>query len=206
MYFVDDYIYINADRNCKYRYPLISPLAQGVIAPFEIMMAVLFAISGSPGFDYISLAYTYWAVIEIAIILAILKLKFMPKRRILPYIAFVLFVFAVLYYGVAIQEQILQFSYVNTFVGVALWLIHIFRREYPMNGFTLLIFLMKFIADIFAIIYYGEGTWFVDFLCVLLPILDFAFLVVWVCRRRQKSSQKAQMLRHKGASRKKTPA
>ena len=82
----------------KYRYPLISPLAQGVIAPFEIMIAVLFAISGSLNLDYVSIAYTYWALIEIAIIVAILKLRFIPKRKILPYVAFVICVFAVLIY------------------------------------------------------------------------------------------------------------
>lgn len=191
----------------KYRYPLISPLAQGVIAPFEIMIAVLFAISGSLNLDYVSIAYTYWALIEIAIIVAILKLRFIPKRKILLYVAFVICVFAVLIYGVAIREQILLFSYVNTFIGVALWLSHILRHEYPMNGFTLIIFIIKFVADILAgIIYYGSGSWLVDILCVLLPILHFAFLVIWICRKKQKSIQKAEMLPHSGAGHDKNPA
>lgn len=43
----------------KYNYPLISPVTQAIIAPFEFAVLYRYIIKGFLGFDYVSLSYIY---------------------------------------------------------------------------------------------------------------------------------------------------
>ena len=56
----------------KYKYPLIAPITQAIVAPLEIWMA-FFIIIGNSQFNYITVSYIYWTIVEIAIFLMIRK-------------------------------------------------------------------------------------------------------------------------------------
>jgi hypothetical protein len=90
-------------------------------------------------------------------------------------------------YVVVIKKYMLFFSYLNTFTGMLFWFFFVLRREYPMIPVTLAVFLTKLVADILAaIVYVGEGGWMVDVFAVLLPSLDFLFVVAWILKARSK--------------------
>lgn len=171
---------------CRYRYPMISPYAQAVIAPFELSVTVMFITRGQLGFNYPSVACIYWTVIEIAIIAVILKSGFVKRKHIAPYIVLCGAITCAMLYLVTFKGYMLFFSYFNTFVGVAIWFGSILRRDYPMKPLALAAFITKFVGDILAaIVYFGVGGWCVDLMSILLPPLDFAFVVVYVVRRKQ---------------------
>lgn len=164
----------------KYQYPLISPMAQTVIAPFEFSAFVLAILMGIYGFNYAILGYLYWTIIEIAIFIAIIRTGFIPKNKIACYIILTAVITGVMIYLVAIKHRILVFSYVNSFVGDAIWLIFILKNGCLRKPITLAVYIVKIVADCLAgIVYFGKGSWLVDVLSVLLPLLDSLFVVVY---------------------------
>lgn len=168
----------------KYKYPLISPITQLIIAPLEFVIAYFF-IAGNPnGFDYISFAYLYWSVIEIAIISAIFKIKFIKKKHMLVYILLLLINTVLMIYLVAIKGYMLFFNYFNAFLGVLFWFVFIQRKDFPMKPIALVAFVTKFLADIIAIpVYIGDGGFLINFICISLPILDFMFIPTYFYKR-----------------------
>ncbi len=54
----------------KYRYPALSPIAKLLSAPFEFAVLFRYIYNGSLGFDYVSIAYLYWTLFEIALCIA----------------------------------------------------------------------------------------------------------------------------------------
>ena len=166
----------------KYGYPLIAPMAQAIIAPYEFSVLFLMMKWGRFGMNYVSVAYLYWTLIEISIIFVTIKSGFL-KRRVPIYLSFIVLMTGVMFYLVTIKEYMLFFSYLNTFVGVAVWFIFILNKNYPMRPISLAIFCVKFLADILsAILYIDEGGSFINILCILLPTLDFLFIIVYIKR------------------------
>ena len=169
----------------KYRYPLISPMAQAVIAPFEFSAFVLAIVMGVRGFSYAALAYLYWTVVEIAIFIAILQTGYIPKKRVAPYIFFTAIITGIMIYLVAVKRQILLFSYVNSFVGDVIWLVFILKKGCLRKPITLAIYFVKVIADVLAgVVYFGQGIWLVDWLSIMLPVLDCMFVVVYFLKSK----------------------
>lgn len=170
----------------KYKYPLISPITQAIIAPLEFSVFILCVIT-SATFNYAVVAYMYWSIIEVAIFVAIMKTGSIKKKLLYYYIVLSMVVFATMIILVVCKRQVLFYNYLNTFTGMLFWFGFIFKKDYPMKPFALFIFIIKFIADIFAaIVYCDDGVWITDMLCILLPILDFLFIVVYFIRRREK--------------------
>lgn len=166
----------------KTKYPMISPITQAIIAPFEFSVLVLQIVSSSK-FNYAFAAYLYWTVIEIAILAFILRSGFIKKKYILPYLMMCIIITAIMIYMVVIKRFMLFFSHFNTFVGLLFWLGFIIKRDYPMTHVALAIFITKFVADILgALVYFGEGGWVIDLLAVLLPTVDIIFFVVYFVR------------------------
>lgn len=171
----------------KYRYPLISPMAQAIIAPFEFSAVILFSKLSSE-FNYAFAAYLYWALVEIAIIIVILKIGFIKKKYIGLYVGFVVIVTAAMIDLVAIRGYMFFFSYFNTFVGMLFWFIFILKRDYPIKPIALAVFVVKFIADVLgAIVYFGNSVWLTNMFCILLPILDIVFIPIYFRRVWQRN-------------------
>lgn len=171
----------------RYRYPLISPITQAIIAPFEFSVLFLFIKLNAFQLNYASVAYLCWSVIEIVTIIVIVRAGYIRKKYILPYVGAVLLITGIMVWLVAVKQYMLAFSYINTFVGMSCWLAYVIRRkDYPMNGITLTIFLMKLTADILGcLVYFGQGSLAVNALSVMLPVVDFCFIPTYFMRKKK---------------------
>lgn len=173
----------------KYKYLLISPITQAIIAPFEFAVVGSFIRDGV-SINYAFIAYVYWSMIEIVILLVALKGKSIPSKYKGPYIICFFIMVCVMYYLVAIKRWIFFFSYFNTFVGEIFWLAYVFKKDYPIKPIALAIFLAKFVGDTIAVpIYLGTGIWIISLICLLLPVLDSVFIFVYIERGQQVSVQ-----------------
>lgn len=171
----------------KYKHPLIAPATQVIIAPFEFAVLLSFVIGGRLDIDYISAAYLYWTVIEVAIIYVILKSGNVRSGRGCLYILSVCMMTCIMCYLVIIRGWTFFFSYFNTVVGEIIWLFYIFKKDYPMKPLALAAFITKFIADAVSIpVYFGKGIWLISLISVLLPALDWIFILVYFNRKRKK--------------------
>lgn len=170
----------------KYKYPLISPITQAIIAPFEFSVLLLFLKMGPFRLDYATIAYLYWSIIEILIIVVMIKNQYIRKGLIVPYIGALLAMTTIMIYCVTIKERMFFFSYLNTFVGVIVWLIYIINdKDFPLNRISLAIFFTKLTADTLAVpVYFEHGYGIEKILCVLLPVLDSFFVLLFIYRKR----------------------
>lgn len=170
----------------KYRYPLISPITQAIIAPLEFSVLFLFIKLNAFRLDYASVAYLYWSIIEIVIIILMIRRGYVRKRYRGPYILAIICITAIMIYWVTIKEYMFFFNYLNTFSGIIVWLIYVIRnKDYPMKPITLVIFLIKFVADVLAfLVYNGDGNWAADTMCILLPVVDFLFILIYLKRKK----------------------
>lgn len=169
----------------KYHYPLINPISQAIIAPFEIAVLIRYIIRGQFGFNYVFITYIFWVGLNL-LIMYIIKKRHIPEKYGIAYIVLVYVMIMIMFYLVALKNHMFFFSYFNTFIGEVIWFGILFKKDYPMKPFALIAFFAKFIADtIAAPIYWGVGPWLINMICVLLPILDFGFIVVYFIRKRQ---------------------
>lgn len=165
----------------RYKYPLISPITQAVIAPFEFSVLYLFIISSNLGINYAFFAYVYWALIELSIIIVMIKQNHISRTCLVPYLLFLCVLTCVMCYLVGHKGHMFFFSYFNTFVGELIWLFHVRRTNYPMRPLALMVFIAKLLADTIAIpVYFGTSWWLIDFICVTLPILDLLFIIMFI--------------------------
>ena len=163
----------------KYKYPLIAPVTQAIVAPLEIWMA-FFIIIGNPQFNYITIAYIYWTIIEIAIFFVIRKVYQFTKKQIVQYICVLVFFASAIYYIMIIKEQFLFSLYFFTLIGNIIWIKFILAPKYPFKPITLAIFVSKFIANFSAVpVYFGNHTPIIDVFCVLLPAFDVMFILIY---------------------------
>lgn len=167
-----------------YRFPLISPATQAVIAPFEFAVFIKFIYRDALGFDYVFLSYAYWTAIEIAIIYQIVRIGFINKNRVIPYVFVITVLTCIMCYCVIANKYMFFFSYFNTFVGEIFWLVFILKKDYPMRPIALAAFFAKFIGDAISIVpYFGHGGFLINFICLTLPLLDLAFIFIYFKRK-----------------------
>lgn len=169
----------------RYQYPLISPITQAIIAPLEFSVLFLFIKIGAFRVDYASIAYLYWSIIEISIMLLMIKNGWVKKKYQIQYVICVCVITAIMIYWVTVKENMFFFTYLNTFSGIVIWLLYVIaNKDFPMKPITLAIFIIKFIADIFALgAYFGVGNWAAQVMCVLLPVIDLFFVIIYIMRK-----------------------
>lgn len=109
----------------KYRYPTISPIAQVIIASFEFSVLTRFIIQGTLIFDYVSIAYIYWTLIELFIIIAIIKSGYFLKKHNIFYILSIMIMTSIMFYLVALKNHMF-FSPTSTHLLVNFSGLHIF--------------------------------------------------------------------------------
>lgn len=167
----------------RYKQPLISSVTQLLIAPFEFAMWLGIIIADGFSTHYVTVAYTYWTIIEIAIIYVVLKTGNTPLKHKVFYLIAVCILTCIMYYLANIKEWAFFFSYFNTFVGEIFWFFHFCKKDYPIKPITLAIFVTKFIGDAISIpVYFGSGIWIISMISVLLPVLDFLFVLTYIKR------------------------
>ena len=164
-----------------YKYPAISPYAQAAILPVEI--GVFIARIMWKNFDFIHFCYLFWCLLEIAIIVEIIRLKFVKNLKL--YFVFIGVLSAVVVYLVIVHNMMLFLTYFLTLCGVLIWFIFILKnKDYPFKPLNLAAFLSKFVGDAVAVpVYLGDGKIIEDIVCVALPSLDFMFIIVYFLKK-----------------------
>ena len=110
----------------KYKYPLISPVTQVIVAPLEFSVFILIIVTSST-FNYAVVAYTYWSIIEVAIFVVMIKMGFIKRKHYFVCIVAAILMCAAMIFFV-VKKQILLFTYLNTFVGMFFWFGFVLKR------------------------------------------------------------------------------
>lgn len=167
----------------KYKYPVIRPVAQIFSASIETAVAINIAIK-SASFNYAAIAYWYWAVIELLIIFEVVKMNYISKDKIKPFFITLAVLTAIMLGFLQMPKGMLYFALINTIIAMTIWLYYILDKDFPISWFTLVTFIVKFVADALGtVVYFGQHDLFVAVMTVVLPIIDIAFFVVWFYRR-----------------------
>lgn len=67
-----------------------------------------------------------------------------------------------------------------------------------MKPLTLAAFLAKFIGDAISIpVYFGRGPLLIDAICILLPIMDFLFIMLYFVRKRADKKSQGRGKKHR---------
>ena len=170
-----------------YKYPAISPYAQAMILPVEL--GVSFARIIWKSFGFIHFCYLFWSLIEIAIIVEIIRLKFLKNLK--SYFTFIIVLSVAVTYLLVVHNMILFLTYFFTFSGNVIWLLFILlKNDYPFKPLNLLTFCVKFIGDAILIpVYFGNGNLITNILVFALPSLDFLFIIVYFLKKIGKHNQ-----------------
>lgn len=177
----------------KYQYPLISPVAQAIIAPFEIAVLIKYIVIGYFGWNYPTFAYLLWTILDVGAIILILNMKYLKPKLVKKYVLLIILITVVMCYCVIIIDQMYFFSYFNTMLGEIIWFKFIFKDNYPLKRYSLFAFISKFIADTIAIfVYLDAGPLLIDIICIALPILDLLFIIVWFYKKQKCKIRKSK--------------
>lgn len=171
-----------------YKYPAISPYAQAMILPAELGVFIVRIIIWK-SFGFIGFFYLFWTLVEIAIIVEIIRLKFLKNLKL--YFAFIGVLSAAVVYLVVAHNMILFLTYFLTFLGVIIWLLFILsKKDYIFKPLNLIAFSAKFVGDAIAIpVYLGTGGMIEDIVCIALPSVDFLFIIIYFLKKRQQNKQ-----------------
>lgn len=170
----------------KYKFPLIPLSTQFFITSLEIAVFLGF-LAGSQSFSYPHLAYGYWAIIEVSIIYVSFRQRKIQDEQKMLYGVALFFMILVMNYLLKMDHGMLYFTYINTIVGMLFWLYYILDKKYPMNLFSLCIFLVKFLSDVLGgIVYYNELDALVCCIAIALPCIELLFIAIWLYRRFNK--------------------
>ena len=170
----------------RYRYPTISPITQAVVAPFELAVVIKFLKDDILRIDYASMAYLYWAGIEIATIAVIVRRGMIARRWLPAYFSLIATETAAMLYFVSYRGEMLFFSYFVTVVGEGFWLAHLLKKDYPLTSLTLAPQCTKLAADALAIpVYLHAGGISTTVMCVSLPVLNIVTLAVFLYRKKK---------------------
>lgn len=173
-----------------HRYPLISPISQLFFGTNEFAVLLFFIGNASRFHQYVIITYIFWALIEIAIFIAIIRTGAVKKSYIVPYIALVVILSIFLYCLIAQKDCMTFICYFNAFCGVLFWLRYFARSEYPCDWIALSAFVSKLLADLLAIpVNMGNGGSVTGLISLLLPMLDAVFIYVFFSRSKQKKAK-----------------
>ena len=167
----------------RYRFPLMEPMAQAIMAPFEFAAWLLFILNRQSGSIYSLVAYSCWALIEILIIVVAIKNGYIPQERIVWYLIKTVILTLVMFDLAVRQNHMLFFSHFQTIVAEVIWLRFVQKNDYPVRPIALAVFITKFVADAIAVfVYFGKGSCIINILCITLPVLDAFFIVAYIIK------------------------
>lgn len=173
-----------------YKYPAICPYTQATMLPVEIGIFTARIILGTR-FNFIIFFYFFCVFIEFAIIVEIIRLKFLKNLKL--YFASIAILSGGVTYLVIVQNYMLFCAYFLTFSGAIIWLVFILtKKDYPFNILNLMVFFTKFIADVVLIPVYldiGPISIITDILVFALPSVDLLSIIVFLMKKRLQNNQ-----------------
>ena len=170
----------------KYRYPATSLFMIALVAPFEFstLISIILKTEGNFGFPFY--AYLIWSIMEIPILISVLITGNHSRKKIFAFIATIIIVSLLTFYGVFYQSQTLFFSYFNTFLGELFWLGYIAKRQFHPQSIHFAFCITKLIADLIAVpVFGGMGSWTVNSICVILPVIDLLFIAICLEKKNE---------------------
>lgn len=184
---MDYNVYFGINWNSKISLSSDSPNLAGYYCAIRVCCSYPICYSWESIIGLRIFSYIYWTIIEILIIYVMIKHGYIQRRKAPRYLTLVCVMTCIMCYLVAIKGHMFFFSYFNTFIGEIFWLLLIFKKDYPMKPLALAAFITKFVGDLISIpTYLGSGIWLIDIICVLLPALDFLFIIVYINRVKKR--------------------
>lgn len=153
----------------------------------EIVCLIYFCMHKS---TYLIIIYLIWAFLEIVMIILFLKYRLINEKNIIQHVLLLIANVLIVAYLILEKGQMTIINYLYALIGVIIWYIGIFKKDYPLRALTLIIFVIKFLADASVIYtYFDVSKPFVDVVCIALPILDFAFIPTYfILKRKNKNA------------------
>ena len=151
----------------------------------EIACLIYFCIHKA---TYLIFIYSIWALLEIAMIVLFFRYHLLNKKNIIQHALLLAANVLIAMYLIMEKKQMTVINYLYALIGVIIWYIGIFKKDYPLRALTLIIFVIKFLADASVIYtYFDVSKPFVDVVCIALPALDFTFIPTYfILKRRNK--------------------
>ncbi len=164
---------------CKSKHPAIAPLASAFIVPWEIIITMRNIIQESNGVGYIVYTQCGWGILHfITVCIVLFVLKYYPPKKMIAYILFACAVGGLLLLIFTTQHGQLYTSYINTWIGILIWLFYARRSDYPLTKLNMAIAICKCVADTFGFIVYWRQDAIVFTVALLLPLTDAIHVVV----------------------------
>lgn len=165
----------------KYRYPMIAPITQAIIAPLEMLMCIATILV----INYSSVFYGYWAIVESLTFVAAQKTGRISRKHTRRYALLSILISVILIELMLRCGQVLLFTHINTVAGMLFWLRYVRNENYPMVPVSLAIFVTKLAADLVnVVVYFPGGSWLVRLLNVFMPVVDAMFILVYFKRKQ----------------------
>lgn len=173
----------------KMRVPAMAPVSCAVIFPWEFLM-MLNNILGSVHFNYAVMGHLGFALLDFMIIFVILfRLRYYNQKNTIRYFILLIAITVLLALIFQMKRGVLYTSYINTIIGVFIWLIYIAKNDYPFTFLNFTILITKLIADVLACITYcdWDNGLFLICLSIFLPLLDVCHIAVFLIEKYRKS-------------------
>ena len=174
----------------KYKKPILPPLSQLVIAPFEFAVVIFFIIRHAEA-NYALFSYFAWAIIEIIIVFYYYKFHLIPNKLKHWYVILLILQTVVLVILILnIDGSFAFFGVFNTLIAIIIWFVHLYITDYPMNSFTLCIFIFKLFADTTgSIAYVFNSPVIICCILIAMVIVDICFFPTWFFLRKKQKQQ-----------------
>ncbi|MCR5042089.1 MAG: hypothetical protein K6C36_08355 [Clostridia bacterium] len=175
----------------KYRKPVLPPMSQLVIAPFEFAVVIYFIITHAVA-NYAFFSYIAWAAIEIVIVKYYYRYRLIPQKMKSWYIVLLAAQTAVLLvFILKVEGSFPFFGVFNTLAAIMIWFVYLFKPNYPMNHYTLCVFILKLCADLAGtVVYFPGSSAVIRGILVSMVLVDVGFFPAWAVLRRSPQKQK----------------
>lgn len=172
----------------KYKKSILPPLSQLVIAPFEFAVVIFFVIRNAIA-NYALYSYFAWAIIEIIIVRYYYKYHLLPKKLKRWYVILLMLqTIVLLILLLNANGSFAFFGVFNTLIAIIIWFVYLYKTDYPMNAFSLCVFILKLFADTTgSIAYISDSPVIIRCILIAMVTVDICFLPTWFYfRKRQK--------------------
>lgn len=142
-------------------------------------------ISNGDDFNYVTISYACWSIIEIGIVILHIKYKSI-EYTFLPIYLFlsVLSIIGVFLWANNYTHGVTYCNFILTTAGMLVWLTFLFLKKQTMHWSYLIPFVSKLVADVLVLyVYFDFMNWFINTFCIVLPIVDHLFIVLFIVRR-----------------------
>ena len=176
----------------------MAPVSCLIIVPWEFAITVQGLIRPTV-FNYGMIAHLAWSLLEFSIIFVILfHIRYYSRQKTVFYLIFVLLNTILMSLIFLLPKGQIYTSYINTIIGVSVWLFYTARVNYPRTRLNAAIFILKLIADVLGFMAYYDYDAVVLIMSIVLPIIDTAHLWIFFRKKSQHKFSNFRLNRNRG--------